>query len=248
MIYAVEKFGKELTWRAWHKLNPNAKTTNKETFDLKSTKAPPNVPELKPFKEGLAKLVKNVKFKERSNTFMSKLNMEIKKISSKKELIVPAGKTFNNYLLPTKTYTDLIEKEIQKNYKKEKVKNVQKVEKEHLETAIGLELEDRIFSTTERNAFITLKDHKEDFQVNPAVRLINPMKPDMGQVAMKILDRVVKDIRTKTKLKQHTNTGEVISWFNSLGNKKNLKFIIFDIDSFYPSITPELLDKALGWA
>ena len=82
MIYAVEKFGKELTWRAWHKLNPNAKTTNKETFDLKSTKAPPNVPELKPFKEGLAKLVKNVKFKERSNTFMGKLNMEIKRVDS----------------------------------------------------------------------------------------------------------------------------------------------------------------------
>ena len=122
--------------------------------------------------------------------------MEIKKIHSKKELIVPADKTTNNYLLPAKTYTALMEKEIQKNYKKEKANNVKKVEKEHLETAVGLELEDRIFSTTERNAFITLKDHKDDFQVNPAVRLINPRKPDMGKLAMEILDRVVKDIRT----------------------------------------------------
>ena len=58
----------------------------------------------------------------------------------------------------------------------------------------------------------------------------------------------MKEIRDKSGLKQHTNTREVINWFNSLENKQNLKFIIFDIDSFYPSITPELLDRALDWA
>ena len=99
-----------------------------------------------------------------------------------------------------------------------------------------------------RNAFITLKDHKSDFTTKPTVRLINSAKPELGQIAMQFLDRMVKEIRGKSGLKQHTNTREVINWFNSLENKQNLKFIIFDIDSFYPSITPELLDRALDWA
>ena len=45
-----------------------------------------------------------------------------------------------------------------------------------------------------------------------------------------------------------TNTKEVLNWFKSIKNKKNYKFILFDIESFYPSITKELLEKALEWA
>jgi hypothetical protein len=40
----------------------------------------------------------------------------------------------------------------------------------------------------------------------------------------------------------------VIEWFKGLDNKKKKRFIQFDIDSFYTSITPELLDRALEWA
>ena len=36
--------------------------------------------------------------------------------------------------------------------------------------------------------------------------------------------------------------------FKKLGDKQRLRFIIFDIESFYPSITPTLLDNALDWA
>ena len=39
-----------------------------------------------------------------------------------------------------------------------------------------------------------------------------------------------------------------MNWFKSIKNKKNYKFILFDIESFYPSITKELLEKALEWA
>ena len=65
---------------------------------------------------------------------------------------------------------------------------------------------------------------------------------------MQILDDVVKQIRNKTKLKQCTNTREVINWFKSVKNEGKLKFIVFDIVSFYPSITPALLNRALEWA
>ena len=48
-----------------------------------------------------------------------------------------------------------------------------------------------MFNTTPREAFITLKDHKDDFATNPKVRLINPTKPEVGRVAMQILDNIV---------------------------------------------------------
>ena len=70
-----------------------------------------------------------------------------------------------------------------------------------------------------------LKDHKPDFQIRPSVRLINPTKQEIGKIAMKILDDAVKEIRYKTKLKQCTNTREVIDWFESVKNSGKLKFI-----------------------
>ena len=106
-----------------------------------------------------------------------------------------------------------------------------------------------MFSTTPREAFITLKDHKEDFDTNPKVRLINPCKPEVGKVAMKILDDIVKEIKSKNiQLNQATNTKAVLDWFMSIKNKRIYKFINFDIVSFYPSITLELLRAALEWA
>ena len=137
---------------------------------------------------------------------------------------------------------------MEKKYRKENRNNVEEVRKKHSDTAHELELEDRMFRTTPRNAFVTLKDHKQDFNTRPAVRLINPTKNEMGNVAMQILDNIVKVIRTKTNLKQCTNTREVIKWFSDLKNKRGLKFIVYDIDGFYASITPKLLNESLEWA
>ena len=55
-------------------------------------------------------------------------------------------------------------------------------------------------------------------------------------------------LRTKLDLNQWRSTQEVVSWFNGLKNKQKLKFIKFDIESFYPSITKELLNKTITWA
>ena len=122
-----------------------------------------------------------------------------------------------------------MDKEIQKRYIKETPDIVEAVNEEH--------------------TFLTLKDHKQEFQTNPKVRLINPTKPGVGREAKKILDDMVKEIKAKNeKLMLATNTREVLEWFKSIRNKKIFKFINFDIDSFYPSITPALLKEALEWA
>ena len=126
-IQALEKFNRNLSWHLFFKLNPHLVTKGKETFGFNSNRAPPPVKELVEFRKDLVKLIQNIKFRKRSNQFLTTLKKEMRKISDQKELIVPADKTTNKYLLPPGKYMDLLEREIQKNYKKEYPENVEKV-------------------------------------------------------------------------------------------------------------------------
>ena len=99
-----------------------------------------------------------------------------------------------------------------------------------------------------QQAFITLKDHKDNFANHPTCRLINPAKSELGKVSKQILDRINSEIRTKTKLNQWKNTKDVTNWFTNIPDKKKHSFASFDINSFYPSITESLLSKAISFA
>ena len=249
IIQAMEKFNSNLSWHVLFKLNPHLVSKGIETFGFNSCRAAPRMKELKEFEKDLVKLVQNGKFRKRSNPFLKTLKKEVSKISDQKDLIIPADKTSNRYLVPPGKYLGLMDKEIQKSYKKETPEKVEAVNKEHAKTAEELEIADRMFSTVPREAFLTLKDHKQEFQTNPKVRLINPTKPEVGRVAKKILDDMVKEIKAKNEnIMLATNTREVLEWFKSIRNKKIFKFINFDIDSFYASITPALFKEALEWA
>ena len=89
-------------------------------------------------------------------------------------------------------------------------------------------------SMAKQQAFISLKDHKENFQNNPTCRLINPTKSEMGLVSKKILEKINAKIRSLTSLSQCKNTASVINWFNNIPNRANSVFIVFDIESFLP--------------
>jgi len=54
----------------------------------------------------------------------------------------------------------------------------------------------------ERQAYITLKGHKENFQNKPTCRLINPAKSEIGKISKQILDNINTSIRTRTMLNQ----------------------------------------------
>ena len=109
-----------------------------------------------------------------------------------------------------------------------------------------MELEDRVFSSTERPAFVTLKDHKPNFENNPKV--LNPTKPEIGRISKQILASKVRLLRKKNEFNQWQNSFSVIDWFKKISNKSHCKFIVFDICEFYPSISEELLSKAVNWA
>ena len=98
------------------------------------------------------------------------------------------------------------------------------------------------------NCFITLKDHKENFQNNPKVRLINPAKNEIGRISKNMLDKINKELITLMNINQWKDTSEVIEWFKNIPEKNKHKFIVFDIKDFYPSISKKLLTDALNFA
>ena len=97
-----------------------------------------------------------------------------------------------------------------------------------------------------REAFISLKDHKENSENNPKCRLINPAKSDSGKISKLILDKVNTRLRTILNVNQWRNTQNVIEWFGNIEQKSRHSFISFDIVEFYPSISENLLDQALS--
>ena len=90
----------------------------------------------------------------------------------------------------------------------------------------------RIEINVEKDCFFTLKDHKDSFANNPQVRLINPVKNELGIISKVILDKTNLAIREHFSFNQWRNTQNVIDWFNKIPDKKVHKFVVFDIKSF----------------
>ena len=97
-------------------------------------------------------------------------------------------------------------------------------------------------------AFISLKDHKPNFQSSLLCCLINPSKSDIGKISKSILDRINQNLRSKLHFNQWKNSENVIDWFKKIENKNNYVFTKFDIAKFYPSISETILQTAIRFA
>ena len=79
--------------------------------------------------------------------------------------------------------------------------------------ATKLYLNKRIETFLNRRLFITLKDHKGNFNYNPKCRLINPAKSEIGKISKFYRDKINQNIRRKSKLNQWRSTSTVILWY-----------------------------------
>ena len=55
------------------------------------------------------------------------------------------------------------------------------IQKKKIATKLGID--DRVDTTANKDAFITLKDHKPNFANKPTCRLINPTKSKIGKIS-----------------------------------------------------------------
>ena len=219
-----------------------------ETYGLKTNATPAQVMEMVEFEKELIDFVRKVKFRKNTNQFQYKMKQDMKNIVQSNKVYVPADKTSNMYLMSKEQYDKHLVNAITKTYKKsnDTVKN--EVIADGKRIMKDLNIIDRMCINGEDNCFITLKDHKDNFQNNPTTRLINPAKNELGRISKSILEKLNKSIRESLQLQQWKSTSDVLQWFNKIKNKQQSKFIVFDIKDFYPSISENLLTKALKFA
>jgi hypothetical protein len=77
---------------------------------------------------------------------------------------------------------------ITKTYKHGSEDFIDEIDSELKEISSRLGIGDRIERMKKREAFISLKDHKENFENNPNCRLINPAKSESGKLS-KVITR-----------------------------------------------------------
>merc|ERR1712240_404487 len=144
-------------------------------------------------------------------------------------------------------YRKLLINNITKDYEKCTDKTLKDINLEAKNLTKNLKINDRIKQLPLKNAYITVKDHKENFLTHPKCRLINPTKSDVGRIVKVKIDCINKAVRLKSKLMQWTNTNQVLNWFTGL-EKQTYSFFKFDVVDFYPSISEELVTKSLKFA
>ena len=105
---------------------------------------------------------------------------DVENIKKNPKLLIPVDKTNNLYELTTEEYNKLLIENISKTYKKTTVSAINAINNEAKAIAKDLNLDERIKKYHQNQSFITLKDHKENFQNNLKCRLINPAKTEMG--------------------------------------------------------------------
>ena len=205
LIEKTEHFLRQLRWKAHFFLSGEADTPHKETYGFKARNSPPKINELIPFEEGMLNLIHNIEFDNNASKcrFQRTLNTDIDtKIKKPNNLLVPADKTTNYYSMSTATYEKLITENVTKTYKKSSPKVVDELNSQSARVAEKLGLDNRIEKLAEREAFITLKDHKPEFHAHPTCRLINPSKSEIGIISKRILDEINTTIIQKTQINQ----------------------------------------------
>ena len=247
---ATSKFINRLRWKMFFINKEIEEQHHKKDEDVfKSSRSAPTCDELKPFETDLYNVIKNIKFNSNKSKFQTKLKKDLNKLLIKNKIILFADKTRNLYHTKPEFYNKLLLDNITKTYKICKENLVEIINSDSQKT-----IQDRNYKNkkipkfTNSDAFITIKDHKKQFPNNIECRLLNPGKNHIGKISKAILERIVNEIKFKSKLIQWKNSHEVVDWFNNIKHKANKCFVNFDIVNFYPSIKHHHLKDAIEFA
>ena len=252
LISKVESFIMRIRWKVYFYNQPESDeqdVTIVETYGLKTNKCPPQDEHLKAFEQSLYDLIQQIQFRDPGNNkFLRQLNKDKKEIQKSNNILVFADKTNNLYEIKKENYCKVLNDNVTQTYKKSDPILTKKINKEAQQIAKTYRVENRMEHYSEKPAFLTFKDHKENFQSSLKCRLINPAKSEIGLISKKILDKHNAAIRNATHILQWRQSKAVIDWFKDIDNKHQCKFMKFDIVDFYPSITKDLLLKSIEFA
>lgn len=186
----VENFVKRMRWKAHFFERPgkdNEIDHSSTTFGFKSNSTPPQHESLTAFENDLYEMIRNIAFRNHTNKFLKKLETDVEKINSSKDMLISADKTTNIYEMSPEQYEKLLNENITKSYQKANMSILKEIDVETKELAKTLDLQNKMERFANRRAFVTLKDHKENFTSKLPCRLINPAKSEIGAVAKKFI-------------------------------------------------------------
>ena len=173
-----------------------------ENYDFKSLNCPPKIKARTNFDNDLTNLLKSIKFRATKCSFQRQLTEDIRTIKNTKTTLTFADKTSNVYKVTKKQCEKLLNNAITTSYKKVSKKTQDQINNQGRHIMMKKEVIKRIFLNGKQNCFITLKDHKPNFQNNPAVRLLNPIKNEFGRISKTILDKINVNLRNSLHLNQ----------------------------------------------
>ena len=148
-------------------------------------------------------MLRIIEFNRVRSEFQSNLSKDIKRINEDRLLFIFADKANNLYKLSKDNYNKLLTENITKSYKKTNTAAINNINKEAKCIAERLHLDDRVEQFNQREAFVTLKDHKENFQNNPKCRLLNNLaKSEIGIISKHYIEKININIRKTTNMNQ----------------------------------------------
>ena len=182
----IELVIKRIRWKAFF-YEQGSKKFIPENYGLKSFNCPPKIKDITNFHNDLTNLLKTIKFRVTKSSFQQQLTEDTRIIKNTKTTLTFADKTSNLYKVPKEQY---VNNATMTSYKKINKKAQDQINREGKNILRNKEVIKRIFVNGKQNCFITLKDHKPNFQNNPTVRLLNPAKNELGRISKNILDKI----------------------------------------------------------
>ena len=118
------------------------------------------------------------------------MKSDVSDIKSSPNVFIFADKTNNINKAAPREYNKLLKDNIRKSYRKSTDLLEKAINMEAKNIAKKIQLSDRIECLAKTPAFITLKDHKDNFQSSLHCPLINPSKSELGKVRTFILENI----------------------------------------------------------
>ena len=177
LLMDIERFKENLRWRVFFFKHP--KHINKrESYGLRTRKQAPSDADLEEFERRLYEMISQVKFRKiRKSKLMYKMENIIKDIRAKNMITVRSDKTNNLFLLKPEEYYELLNRELNKQYKKDNNNVVgNKINDNAKRIGGDLGIDDRMETLRKDECYLLLKDHKPTFYREKQARLINQLR------------------------------------------------------------------------
>ena len=165
MVEKVESFVRRLRWKAYHFCKEHKENNSNQckNFGLETVVTPPQNEDLNAFENNIYDIIRNVEFTNIRNEFLDHLNRDIESTRSSKNVLVFADKSTNLFELSCENYQKLLHNNITKTHKKTPKNAKWDIDGKTKSFAKTLKIEEMIECYADQHAYITLKDHQENF-------------------------------------------------------------------------------------